>query len=245
MILAFDTATATASIALYDLETDQLLAEYTWQARRRHTQDLLTTARAMLEQMTLTVDQVIALAVTTGPGSFTGVRIGISAVKGIGMGMPHPPRVVGVPTLCVTAAPWLSLARRAENGPVIVCAYIQAGRGRFNWLLFAHEPLDVSGCNGSVQVGLTARPSAADHRAGTTEEFMAALDDLNPYTVWLVGESTSALEAVVESRTHVCMIDAVSGVRRAGHLARLAKCFMTKAMDESLATLQPLYLRAP
>ena len=48
MLLALDTATATASIAVYDLASDTLLGETTWLARRRQTQELLTTAQALL-----------------------------------------------------------------------------------------------------------------------------------------------------------------------------------------------------
>ena len=50
MLLALDTATATASLALYDLTRDTLVAEWTWQARRRHTQDLLGAAQTLLQQ---------------------------------------------------------------------------------------------------------------------------------------------------------------------------------------------------
>ena len=83
MLLAVDTATATASVALYDLANHLLLAESTWQARRRHTQELLTTAQGLLAQIGAQAAQLTALAVTTGPGSFTGVRIGLSTIKGL------------------------------------------------------------------------------------------------------------------------------------------------------------------
>ena len=109
MLLALDTATATASLALYDLAADHLLLEMTWDARRRQTQDLLVTVQRALDLVERTPQQITALAVTTGPGSFTGVRIGISTVKGIGLGLAPAPQVVGLPTLTVTAAPWAPL----------------------------------------------------------------------------------------------------------------------------------------
>ena len=110
MLLALDTATATASVAVYDRQRGKLLSELTWQARRRHTQDLLPAVEQALAHAGAGVEQITALAVTTGPGSFTGVRIGISAVKGLGLGLAQPPQVVGIPTLSVTAAPWLDAA---------------------------------------------------------------------------------------------------------------------------------------
>ena len=125
MLLAIDTATSTASLALYNLETRQLLAELTWQARRRQTQDLLPALQDLLRLLELTPAAITALAVTTGPGSFTGVRIAISAAKGMALGLPQPPQVVGIPTLSVTAAPYVELAGPAG---AVVCATIQAGR---------------------------------------------------------------------------------------------------------------------
>lgn len=244
VILAFDTATTTASIALYDADAGQLLSEWTWQARRRQTQDLLTTAQTMLRQSHMQVEEVTAVAVTTGPGSFTGVRIAISAVKGIGIGLVHTPRVIGIPTLCVTAAPWLALAGGDRNRAPLICAYIQAGRGRYNWLLFAHETADALP-QPTVRSGLLVRPTAADHQAGTAAEFAAALTVLAPRPVWLVGEPTADLESALAGLSHVCLVDAVSGLRRAGHLARLAAQWLGAGVEDSLAALQPLYIRTP
>ena len=77
-----------------------------------------------------------ALAATTGPGSFTGVRIALSTLKGMALGLSQPPQVIGLPTLAVTAAPWLTVAGSVGSplgADVVVCAYLQAGRGRYNW----------------------------------------------------------------------------------------------------------------
>lgn len=231
MLLALDTATATASIAIYDLAEQQLLAELTWQARRRQTQDLLTIAQQWLAQLDLTPHDLTALAVTTGPGSFTGVRIAISAVKGIGLGLATSPQVIGLPTLCVTAAPWLLLAQRSNPVPTI-CAFIQAGRGRYNWTFFAAG-------------ALLHRPTAADHSGGTVDEFAQALGVLTPQTIWLAGELDASLEKALLPLSHICIIDAVSGARRAGQLARLAASHLSTGAQDDLQTLQPLYLRNP
>jgi tRNA threonylcarbamoyladenosine biosynthesis protein TsaB len=230
MLLALDTATATASVALYDRNTHQLLAEYTWQTDRRHTQDLLTTAQWLLTQRGLTPTHLTALAVTTGPGSFTGVRIAISAAKGIGLGLPTPPPVVGLPTLSVTAAPWLPPAG-AQEPVVTVCAYLQAGRGRYNWTLFNAEDR-------------LWRPGVADHQGGDAAEFAQALA-AQPEPVWLVGEFDGALAQAVAPLPQVLMVDAVAGWRRAGYLAQLAAQRLAMGASDDLKTLQPLYLRNP
>jgi tRNA threonylcarbamoyladenosine biosynthesis protein TsaB len=231
MLLALDTATATASIAVYHLEDNTLLAEYTWQARRRHTQDLLATVDQVLQQVSVQRDQITALAVTTGPGSFTGVRIAISTVKGLALGLYPPPRVFGLPTLSVTAAPWLEPAD-ASMPQASVCAYIQAGRGRYNWALF--DPSDE-----------LRRPAAEDHGAGAAAEFETALAACAPRPIWLVGELDASLAAKAAEFDHVCVVRPVSSLRRAGQLAQLAARHLDQGAEDDLAALQPLYLRQP
>lgn len=231
MLLALDTATTTASLALYDLAADTLLAEWTWAARRRQTQDLLGAAQGLLAQSGQTVDDLTALAVTTGPGSFTGVRIGISTVKGIALGLATPPRVIGLPTLAVSAAPWLAVLGQAGSTAQL-CALIQAGRGRYNWVFFEPSALRWS-------------PDVVDHHSGTLDEFVTVLAAQPERACWLAGEIDVALQRAMAPLPHVTIIDAVSGWRRAGHLARLAARHLADGVNHSVDTLQPLYLRNP
>jgi tRNA threonylcarbamoyladenosine biosynthesis protein TsaB len=231
MLLALDTATTTISIAVYDLAVQRLLAESTWQANRRHTQDLLAGVQHLLGQVGLPPQQITALAVTTGPGSFTGVRIAISTAKGLGLGLATPPRVLGIPTLSVTAAPWLAMAGQTQP-LATVCAYLQAGRGRYNWAYFGVDDL-------------LQRPSAAAHVGGTAEEFAQALAHRSPEPCWLVGELDDALQHTIADLSHIVLVDAVSSWRRAGHLARLAALHFARGTQDDLHTLQPLYLRNP
>ncbi len=231
MLLALDTATATASLALYDHTRNHLLGEMSWEGRRRQTQDLFGAARALLDLLGVAPEQVTALAVTTGPGSFTGVRIAISAAKGIGLGLPAPPAVIGLPTLCVAAAPWLAAAA-APQCMALVCATIQAGRGRYNWAAFApDDPL--------------FRPAVADHYAGSAAEFASWLARRTVPAIWLAGEIGEDLNAAVQPLAHVTALDSVYAMRRAGVLARLAATYLAAGHADSLDSLQPLYLRQP
>lgn len=238
MLLALDTATATASLALYDLASRQLLAELTWQARRRQTQDLLPALGDVLRLLDATPQAITALAVTTGPGSFTGVRIAISAAKGLALGLPQPPPVVGIPTLSVTAAPYIELIGSTDVA-IAICAAIQAGRGRYNWTWFGGADL-------------LHRPTVADHHAGTVAELAAALVERNTEgssehnsTIWLAGEIGPDLAAALAGLAHVRCVDPVTSLRRAGQLARLAALHLAAGQADTLETLQPLYLRNP
>lgn len=231
MLLALDTATATASLALYDPAAKTLLFEQTWQAHRRHTQQVVPAAQQMLTFLGLDADAISALAVTTGPGSFTGVRVGISTVKGMALGLREGVPVIGVPTLTVTAAPWLAATWSIAPAP-IVCAYIQAGRGRYNWCFFGPEDL-------------LYRPDAEAHHAGSAADFAQTLADHRAESVWLAGEADDVLAEAMQPLTKVTLLDAISALRRAGTLARLADLLLAEGITESADSLQPLYLRAP
>lgn len=231
MLLAMDTASATASVALYDLAASHLLGEMTWEGRRRQTQDLMAMVRHLLVTVDRAPSTLTALAVTTGPGSFTGVRIAISAAKGIGLGLATPPAVIGLPTLAVTAAPWQPLAAACKPVPEI-CAVMQAGRGRYHWTIFPSEDL-------------RHRPTAAEHHTGAAADLVAFLDAIKGRSFWLTGEIDAALLAAVQPRAAVTVIDPVSGLRRAGLLAALAAKLLDAGISDVLASLQPLYLREP
>ena len=90
MLLAMDTATTTASLALLEPDSAELLAEVSWQARRRQTQELMAAALDLLAHCDRSASAITALATTTGPGSFTGTRIAIATAKGIGIGFRKP-----------------------------------------------------------------------------------------------------------------------------------------------------------
>ncbi|RME54049.1 MAG: tRNA (adenosine(37)-N6)-threonylcarbamoyltransferase complex dimerization subunit type 1 TsaB, partial [Caldilineae bacterium] len=210
MLVALDTATTTASVAIYDRERDALLAEQTWQARRRQTEETLPVLQEMLARLALGPDHIRALAVTTGPGSFTGVRIGVSMVKGMALGLTAPPQVLGLPTLCATTAPLLALAQAA--GVDAVWAVLQAGRGRLNWAVFRPDaPL--------------WRPTPADHHTGPGETLLQALAGA-PGRLWVAGEVPPDLAEAIAQHSHVHVVDAALGLRRAGNLARLAARFL-------------------
>lgn len=121
MLLAIDTATRVMTLALHD-KTD-LLAEQTWHTRNHHSVELAPAVRLMLERCDVLVTDLTALAVSIGPGSYTGLRIGVALAKGIAAANNLP--LVGVSTLDILAAGQPCYA--SKHGLIVV---IQAGRGR-------------------------------------------------------------------------------------------------------------------
>jgi tRNA threonylcarbamoyladenosine biosynthesis protein TsaB len=119
MLLAIDTATKMLSLAVHS--GSAVLAEQTWQAPNNHTEMLAPAIADLLHHAGTTVDALTALAVVTGPGSYTGVRIGVSMAKGLAASRRLP--LVGITTLDTLAA-----GQPKYDGTLI--AVVRAGRGR-------------------------------------------------------------------------------------------------------------------
>ena len=252
MLLALDVASSICTVVLFDPGREAVLAERVWRSRRRQTEETLPVVVETLTRAGAVVDDVRFVAVTTGPGSFTGVRIGISVVKGVALGLPEPPQLVGLPVLSVTAARFVGLAAPGAD----VWPVLQAGRGRFNW---AAAPVDDP----------LWLPDVDEHRAGQAEALVAALQAAGR-PVWLVGELSSALRQDLEGLAHVRCFDPATdydlprefenaarlpngaGAERVGltetrgeGLARLAMRHLRADSPACSAPLQPLYLRPP
>jgi len=119
MLLAIDTSTRIAGVALHD--GTRVLGEVVWFNHDHHTVELTPVISAMLTRANLAVSDLGAVAVTIGPGSFTGLRIGLSVAKGLALASHLP--LVGVPTLDVVA-----VAQALRDMPLV--AVLQAGRGK-------------------------------------------------------------------------------------------------------------------
>ncbi len=99
MILAVETATGCGSVSLTQgaIDDGRILGEYTNRPDITHSRRLLGSIDQLLENAGISWDDIDGLAISLGPGSFTGLRIGMAAVKGIAMATGLP--LVGVPTL--------------------------------------------------------------------------------------------------------------------------------------------------
>jgi tRNA threonylcarbamoyl adenosine modification protein YeaZ len=129
MLLGIDTSTHYASVALHD--GSRLLAEHTWLANQDHTRGLLPNIQALFADARVRVESLTAVAVALGPGSFNGLRVGLSTAKGLAMARRLP--LVGVPTLELLAA---------EYGLDHVT--MNAGRGRvYTWIPMAGEAIQI------------------------------------------------------------------------------------------------------
>jgi len=105
-VLAIDTALEACSAALLDTGQGAILARQSRPMVRGHAEALLPLISDVMVQCETEFAQIDRVAVTTGPGSFTGLRVGLSAARGIGLAAGKP--VVGLTTLAALAAPYIA-----------------------------------------------------------------------------------------------------------------------------------------
>lgn len=120
VLLAIDTSTRTVGLALYN--GAQVLNETVWTSSDYHTVELAPAVHNAIERSGVPMAALEAIAVATGPGSFTGLRVGLALAKGLVMA--RGLALVGIPSLDALAE-----AQPPADGPLL--AVLRAGRGRW------------------------------------------------------------------------------------------------------------------
>lgn len=217
-MLAIDTSGAYASVAVFDGRA--VLAEETWLARRRHDDELFSAIERVAVLAGIALTAVRRLAVALGPGSFTGLRVGIAAAQG--MARASGAGVVGVPTLDVVAHPF-------RTGRVRVCAMVPAGRGEHYSAIYRRKGSEWSR-RSRIDIG-----SAADLARSIAVDTVFA------------GEIDAATAAELRERlgARALFPSASAATRRAGHLAELGWARAEAGEAVAPEGLVPIYVRPP
>jgi tRNA threonylcarbamoyladenosine biosynthesis protein TsaB len=213
-VLSIDTSSGQGSLALYDGRT---LSTRSWPADRSHTTTLLVEIHHLLDRADVSVRELAAVAIATGPGAFTGLRVGFGVAKGFHLATGVP--LIGIPTLEATA-----LGFATCGTPVI--AVVGAGRGRLVWARY-----EVS------TEGLTqSRPP----RNGTVSELSQELRGSGP--VLVTGEIDDDQAGLIAQFDGVALPPLPLRMRQPAALAALAwRRWRTGNVDEASA-IEPIYL---
>ena len=220
-VLAIDTALAACSAAVLDTGNGGVIASESAAMERGHAEALMPLLERVVKASGLAFADFERIVVTTGPGSFTGLRVGIAAARGLGVATHIP--VVGVTTLSAYAAPYLAAD---DQSPVIVA--IDARH--------EHVYLEVFGPGGRTLIAPRLAPLGEAIRAATQAPAR------------IVGSAAQAIaDGLVNSLAknpgraapQPIMID----TRRAPDIGWVAK--IGAAVSEAQAPPKPQYLRAP
>jgi len=213
MLLAVDTSTTQMGLALYD--GAQVLGEYAWRSGQRHTVELAPAIADLLTRCALTMNDVNALGIALGPGSFTSLRVGLALVKGLALSRHIP--LIGIPTLDI-----LAHAQTQSKLPLAVA--LQAGRGRYalGWYKVSRKQWQAQG----------------EARVVTLEALTSEVQ--SPSVV--CGEFTDEIRQKIMLNKNVQLASPADSIRRPAVLAELAWARWQAGDVDDEASLAPIYL---
>jgi len=215
VLLAIDTSTSWISLALYD--GTYVLYEETWQSQHHHTVELAPAIEQMFSRTGTESKNLTGIAVATGPGSFTSLRIGLAAAKGFALGLKIP--VIGIPSLEVIAA-----AQPLDPEKPLL-AVLQAGRTR---LAFSRY---------EVENERWVKQSGPD--LITPQDLVQSIAE----PTLISGELSPKARTVIGRRWKNALIAPPARcLRRAGYLAELGWERLMKDQVDDPVSLTPIYL---
>jgi tRNA threonylcarbamoyladenosine biosynthesis protein TsaB len=167
LILAIDTALDACAAAVLDTGSGQLIAIESQAMKRGHAEALMPVIARVMRQSGLPFAALDRIAVTTGPGSFTGLRVGLSAARGIALAASRP--AVGLTTLSAYAAPVVS-----EGGEHPVISAIDARHGQLYFQVVGGDgSLLVAPHLGPIEEALDASRLGRPHLVGNAARILA------------------------------------------------------------------------
>ncbi len=216
--IAIDTSTDTAGLALG--QDGEVVAELSWLCGRHHSTQLLPNLSHLLNQTGLSLESADCIIVARGPGSYNGLRVGISTAKGLAFSLNIP--IVGISTLEAEAY------QHAATG-LPVCPIFNAGR----------EELATA----------TYQKKGKEWRQ-LTEERLTTIDSLcseiTAKTVFCGEFVPSIADKLKEQlKQKAVLLSSAQGLRRAGFLAELGLKRFRAGDCDNTAGLQPFYFRGP
>jgi tRNA threonylcarbamoyladenosine biosynthesis protein TsaB len=217
IILAADTATAINTVAV--CEDGRTLAETVVKCGRTHAERLLDTVTWVLGEAGLHLHDIDALAISVGPGSFTGLRVGLATWKGLAFGQGLP--LVGVPTLA-------AMSRIPGTTDGLCCPVLDARMGEVFAAGFRFE----SGARQQVISDCVAPIEAVAEKLERCERVIMFGDGVDAYE-----------ERIQACLPRVCLLSRMFWAPRASAVAAEAYEMLLSGYTADAAAVRPVYLR--
>lgn len=218
MLLAIETSSLVSSVAL--LHNGTLRAELTIQARLTHSEQLMPHIADMLDKAGVKKDKIDAIAVSVGPGSFTGLRIGLATAKGLSYGWNVP--IIGIETP-------ISLAWNSAGAADPICVFIDAQKGNVYASLYQWE-------------GTTLK-TLEDVTVVNRVEYLEHLKEYHKPIVFCGDGALQGKKAIEMASADFRLALPTMVIPRAGSLALAADVRLQKGDVDDCMTLTPTYKR--
>lgn len=218
-VLALDSSGIVASVAV--LEDDVLLAEYTVNYKKTHSQTLLPMLDEVAKMTELDMSTIDAIAVAAGPGSFTGLRIGSATAKGLGLALKKP--LIGVPTVD-------ALAYNLYDTAGLICPIMDARRNQVYTGIYRYENHELIVVEEQMAVSITE-----------------LLEKLNQYGehVTFLGDGVPVFKKTIDESLEVPHAFAPAHVnkQRAAAVGALGMIYYKEGKTQTASEHAPDYLR--
>ena len=215
-VLAVDTATTSCSVAIVDKTS--LLSEFTLDREQTHSKHLMDMIKAALRMSGLNFSDLDGFAVTRGPGSFTGLRIGISTIKGLAVALEKP--VVGVSSL-------EALALQVSYSRDLICPILDARKGEVYFSRYRF-------LNGHLKNQTKERVAPPDK----------AVDDLSESCLFVGNGALLYKEIILEKMgKFASFAPLIQNTIRASTMAYLSMAKFEKNDTDDIEKILPYYIR--
>jgi tRNA threonylcarbamoyladenosine biosynthesis protein TsaB len=218
-ILALDTSGLVASVSL--IEDDNLVAEYTINYKKTHSQTLLPMIDEIVKMVNLDLIDIDAIAVASGPGSFTGLRIGSATAKGLGLALNKP--LISIPTVD-------GLAYNLFGTNQLICPLMDAKRNQVYTGLYEFQNDNFVVLEEQMAIGI--------------EEIIDRINKKERSVIFL-GDGVVPYREIIDEKMTVPYLFAPAHMskQRAGAIGTLAKLYFEQGKIESAESHEPVYLR--
>lgn len=217
-ILALDTATLVSSVAI--AAQDQIYAELTLQTKLTHSETMVPHIQQALEMAQLKKTELDAVAVSIGPGSFTGLRIGLATAKGMAYALGIP--IVGVPTLA-------ALAYHYPVPGVYLAPLLDAQKGNVYVAVYEWE-------NGVLK---EVRPPAVE----AFDKVLVGGASMNKPIIFMGESAVRHMEKIQSAGGKVLPAMPHTVMPRAANVAMLGLKLLSEGRKDDVMQLEPLYIR--
>ena len=218
-ILGIDSSGLVASAAIADEKN--IIAEFTVNNKQTHSQTLLPMIEKVVDMSGIELEQIDAIAIAAGPGSFTGLRIGSATAKGIGLALKKP--VVSVPTL-------EGLAYRVSVFDGIICPIMDARRNQVYTGIYKMD-------KGNLVC-------LSEQKAVDIHEIMEELEKYDEKVIFL-GDGVEGQRETIEKefKKEYCFAPIHLSKQSAAAVAVLGDIYFNQGKAEDAAEHKPIYLR--
>lgn len=218
-ILGIDSSGLVASAAIADEKN--IIAEFTVNNKQTHSQTLLPMIEKVVDMSGIELEQIDAIAISAGPGSFTGLRIGSATAKGIGLALKKP--VVSVPTL-------EGLAYRVSVFDGIICPIMDARRNQVYTGIYKMD-------KGNLVC-------LSEQKAVDIHEIMEELEKYDEKVIFL-GDGVEVQRETIEKefKKEYCFAPIHLSKQSAAAVAVLGDIYFNQGKAEDAAEHKPIYLR--